>query len=104
MSDAEQPMRRSGASERPMNTHMHRGDPQKVSKPLTVGLLIAALTIPLCVTAHGEGLEPYRPATDQLRRTILGVWESHAFRHPLALEMDVRDVLRSINEIEGRTD
>lgn len=71
---------------------------------MTAGLLLAVLTIPFCATAHGGGLEPYAPANEQLRRTILGVWESQAFRHPPALERDVREALRSINEIEGRTD
>ena len=70
----------------------------------TVGLLLAALTIPFCATAHGGGLEPYAPANEQLRRTILGAWKSQAFRHPPALERDVQEALRSINKTEGRTD
>lgn len=69
-----------------------------------MGLLVTVLTIPFGATAHAEGLEPYTPATDQLRRAIQGVWESHTFRHPAALEQDVREALRSIAETEGRTD
>ncbi|MBZ0169331.1 MAG: hypothetical protein K8F29_07845, partial [Kofleriaceae bacterium] len=80
------------------------GRVRETFRAMTAGLLLAALTIPFCATAHGGGLEPYAPANEQLRRTILGTWESQAFRHPPALERDVREALRSINEIEGRTD
>lgn len=71
---------------------------------MIVALLAAALTIPLCISAHGGGFEPYAPANEQLRRTIVEVWESQAFRPPAALEQRVREALRSIKETEGRTD
>ena len=69
-----------------------------------VGLLIASVTISLSIIAYGGGFEPYYPPNEQLRRSILGVWESQAVRPSLALEQRVREVLRSIKETEGRTD
>lgn len=71
---------------------------------MRVGLLLAVSTISFHLAAHAGGFEPYAPSNEQLRRTILGAWESQAFRHPPALERDVQEALRSIKEIEGRTD
>jgi len=71
---------------------------------MTVGLLLVAFAIPFCVTAHGGGFEPYVPANEQLRQTILGVVESQALRPSSALGQRVHEALRSIKEIEGRTD
>lgn len=87
-----------------MGTRTRRGDLLRNRKPMLVGLLLAVFTIPLCVTAHGGGFEPYTATNKPLRRTILRVWESQVFRHPPALERDVQEALQSINEIEGRTD
>lgn len=70
---------------------------------MLVALLAAVLTIPLCVTAHGGGFEPYPPANQQLRSTIQGTWKSQAARPPAVLEQRVREALRSIKETEGWT-
>lgn len=71
---------------------------------MIVGLLAASLTIPLCLSAHGGGFEPYAPLNEQLRKTIVGVVESQTLRPSPALEQRVREALRSIQETEGRTD
>ena len=74
------------------------------SKPILIGLLIAVVTLAFSLPAHGGGFEPYYPANEQLRRTSRGIWESQTFRPPVLLEQSVREALRSIKEIEGRTD
>ena len=70
---------------------------------MIVALLAAALTFPLCISAHAEGFEPYTPRNEQLRRTILGAVESQTFRPSPILEQRVREALRSIKETEGWT-
>lgn len=72
-------------------------------KLMTVALLAAVLTIPLCISVHAEGFEPYTPRNEQLRSTIRGVWESQTFRPSPMLEQRVREALRSIAETEGWT-
>lgn len=71
---------------------------------MALWLLLAALTIPFCLKAHAEGLEPYTPRNEQLRNTIQGVWESQASRPSPMLKQRVREALQSIEETEGRTD
>lgn len=69
-----------------------------------VALLAAALAIPFGVTAQGGGFEPYYPANEQLRGTILGVVERQTLRPHPGLERLLRDALQSISAVEGRTD
>lgn len=72
-------------------------------KLMTVALLAEVLTIPLCISVHAEGFEPYTPRNQQLRQTIMGVIESQTFRPSPMLEQRVREALRSIAETEGWT-
>lgn len=78
--------------------------PMGSGKRIVVALPIAAATISLSIIAHGGGFEPYYPQNEQLRRSILGVWESQAVRPPAALERSIAEALRSIKETEGRAD
>ncbi len=71
---------------------------------ILVALLGAAATLPFSTLAGGEGFEPYHPANEQLRRTSQRIWESQTLRPPALLEQNVREALRSIAEVEGRTD
>ncbi len=83
--------------------HYSSRNPARSGKPMIVVLLAAALMIPLCISAHAEGFEPYTPRNEQLRQTILGIIESHTLRPSPMLEQRVREALRSIAETEGWT-
>ena len=77
--------------------------PMGFRRPITLALLIVAVTIAVSLSANGGGFEPFYPTNEQLRSTIQGVWESQTFRPSVALEQSVRQALRSIKETEGRT-
>ncbi len=78
--------------------------PIETGKRIVVAFPIAAVMISLSLTASGGGFEPYSPSNEQLRRSILGVWESQVVRPPAALERSISEALRSIKESEGRRD
>ena len=67
------------------------------------GFLLATLLLLLAVPATTGGFEAYFPGNEHLRRTIREVWERQSVRPPLGLEQQVRDALRSISAVEGRT-
>lgn len=67
-------------------------------------LLVVAATVGLHVSAYAEGLDPYTPLNEQLRRTIQSIWERHTLRPSPMVEQRVREALRSIEEVEGWTD
>lgn len=78
--------------------------PRGRRKAILLAVLVAAVTLSFSVPAQGDGFEPYSPANEQLRRTSRGLWESQASRPRADLEQALREALRSIKEIEGRTD
>ena len=67
-------------------------------------LLGPAIMLLCLVPRTSDSFEPHYPANEQLRRTIRDVWERQAVRPPAGLEQRLREALRSINEVEGRTD
>ena len=67
-------------------------------------LLGPAIMLLCLVPRTSDSFEPHYPANEQLRRTIREVWERQAVRPPEGLEQRLREALRSINEVEGRTD
>lgn len=77
--------------------------PKKSGIGVTVALVATVLTLSIDVHADGGGLEPFTPATDQLRHTILDVVQRQALRPPAGLPQPAQDALRSIAEIEGRS-
>ena len=87
-----------------MPTRANHRSPRANRKPIILAFLVAAMTLPLPFTANGGGFELYYPPNEQLRLTIMGVWESQAFRPPAVLVRSVSEALRSIKEIEGRAD
>jgi len=67
-------------------------------------LLGPAIMLLCLVPRTSDSFEPHYPASEQLRRTMREVWERQAVRPPEGLEQRLREALRSINEVEGRTD
>lgn len=71
---------------------------------LRVVLLGPAVMLLCLVPRTSDSFEPYYPVNEQLRRTIQETWERQTVRPPEGLEQRLREALRSINEVEGRTD
>lgn len=71
---------------------------------IVVTLLPVAIIALFGLTVYAGGLEPYAPANEQLRQTILEVVESQALRPHPGLEQRAHEALRSIKETEGGTD
>ena len=67
-------------------------------------LLGPAIMLLCLVPRTSDSFEPHYPANELLRRTIRDVWGRQAVRPPEGLEQRLREALRSINEVEGRTD
>ena len=67
-------------------------------------LLGPAIMLLCLVPRTSDSFELHYPGSEQLRRTIRDVWERQAVRPPEGLDQRLREALRSINEVEGRTD
>jgi len=68
-------------------------------------VLVTPVVMLLCVLpGSSQGFEPHEPANERLRTTIREVTARQTVRPPAGLEQRFRAALRSINEVEGRTD
>lgn len=77
--------------------------PSRTQRPTMLVALVGSVITVLVINATAGAFEPYAPANEQLRSTILGVVASQTLHPPIALSQRVSEALRSIKETEGQT-